>query len=164
MIKKINILILTLMGIGNSKYAPGTVASFITCVMYIWFYNLQVDIVVLILSVFTIFIYSVYSIDVLQKSFLEIDAKEIVIDEFVGQSIPILAIYNFVEINNLNHFIFYTFVSFVLFRIFDILKPYPINKIDQKIKNGFGVMLDDIVAGIYAIIVLLIIFVFINYV
>ena len=152
------------MGIGNSKYAPGTVASFITCVMYIWFYNLQVDIVVLILSVFTIFIYSVYSIDVLQKSFLEIDAKEIVIDEFVGQSIPILAIYNFVEINNLNHFIFYTFVSFVLFRIFDILKPYPINKIDQKIKNGFGVMLDDIVAGIYAIIVLLIIFVFINYV
>ena len=163
MIKKINILILTLMGIGNSKYAPGTVASFITCVMYIWFYNLQVDIVVLILSVFTIFIYSVYSIDVLQKSFLEIDAKEIVIDEFVGQSIPILAIYNFVEINNLNHFIFYTFVSFVLFRIFDILKPYPINKIDQKIKNGFGVMLDDIVAGIYAIIVLLIIFVFINY-
>ena len=164
MIKKINILILTLMGIGNSKYAPGTVASFITCVMYIWFYNLQVDIVVLILSVFTIFIYSVYSIDVLQKSFLEIDAKEIVIYEFVGQSIPILAIYNFVEINNLNHFIFYTFVSFVLFRIFDILKPYPINKIDQKIKNGFGVMLDDIVAGIYAIIVLLIIFVFINYV
>ena len=152
------------MGIGNSKYAPGTVASFITCVMYIWFYNLQVDIVVLILSVFTIFIYSVYSIDVLQKSFLEIDAKEIVIDEFVGQSIPILAIYNFVEINNLNHFILYTFVSFVLFRIFDILKPYPINKIDQKIKNGFGVMLDDIVAGIYAIIVLLIIFVFINYV
>ena len=164
MIKKINILILTLMGVGNSKYAPGTVASFITCVMYIWFYNLQVDIVVLILSVFTIFIYSVYSIDVMQKSFLEIDAKEIVIDEFVGQSIPILAIYNFVEINNLNHFIFYIFVSFVLFRIFDILKPYPINKIDQKIKNGFGVMLDDIVAGIYAIIVLLIIFVFINYV
>jgi phosphatidylglycerophosphatase A len=164
MTKKINILILTLFGIGNSKYAPGTVASFVTCVIYICFYNLQVNLLALILSVFVIFIYSVYSIDIYQSSFLEIDAKEIVIDEFIGQSIPILTIYNFVEKNNLNHFIFYTFISFILFRIFDIFKPFPINKIDQKIKNGFGVMLDDIVAGIYAIIVLLIIFVFINYV
>ena len=153
-----------MLGVGNSKYAPGTVASFITCLIYIWLYNFQVNILYLILSVFLIFIFSVYSIDRLKNSFSEIDAKEIVVDEFVGQSIPVLTIYNFIEINNLNYFIFYTFISFVLFRIFDIWKPYPIKKIDIKMKNGFGVILDDIVAGIYSVIILLTIFIFINYV
>ena len=159
MIKRFNILVLTMMGIGTSKYAPGTVASFVTCLIYIWFYNLQVNIFFLILSAFVIFIFSVYAIDRYKKSFSEIDAKEIVVDEFIGQSIPVLTVYNFIEINNLNHFIFYTFISFVLFRIFDIWKPYPIKNIDQKMKSGFGVILDDIVAGIYSAIILLTIFI-----
>ena len=163
MIKKFNILILTMMGIGNSKYAPGTVASFVTCLIYIWLYDSQVNILLLILTVFIVFIFSVYSIDIFKGSFSRIDAKEIVIDEFIGQSIPLLTIYNFIEINNLNHFIFYTFISFVLFRIFDIWKPYPIKKIDEKMKSGFGVILDDVIAGIYSVIVLLTIFVFIKY-
>ena len=51
------------------------------------------------------------------------------------------------------------FLSFILFRIFDIFKPYPINVIDKKVKNGLGVMLDDIVAGIYATIIVIIIFI-----
>ena len=85
------------------------------------------------------------------------------IDEFIGQSIPVLTIYNFIDKNNLNHFIFFTLISFILFRIFDILKPYPINKIDRDMKNGFGVILDDIVAGLYSAIILLIIIFFINY-
>lgn len=152
------------MGIGTSKYAPGTVASFVTCLIYIWFYNLQVNIFFLILSAFVIFIFSVYAIDRYKKSFSEIDAKEIVVDEFIGQSIPVLTVYNFIEINNLNHFIFYTFISFILFRIFDIWKPYPIKKIDKEMKSGFGVILDDIVAGIYSVIILLTIFIYINYV
>ena len=152
-----------MMGIGNSKYAPGTVASFVTCLIYIWLYDSQVNILLLILTVFIVFIFSVYSIDIFKDSFSRIDAKEIVIDEFIGQSIPLLTIYNFIEINNLNHFIFYTFISFVLFRIFDIWKPYPIKKIDEKMKSGFGVVLDDVIAGIYSVIVLLTIFVFINY-
>ena len=151
------------MGIGNSKYAPGTVASFVTCLIYIWLYDSQINILLLILTVFIVFIFSVYSIDIFKDSFSRIDAKEIVIDEFIGQSIPLLTIYNFIEINNLNHFIFYTFISFVLFRIFDIWKPYPIKKIDEKMKSGFGVILDDVIAGIYSVIVLLTIFVFINY-
>jgi len=164
MIKRFNILVLTMMGIGTSKYAPGTVASFVTCLIYIWFYNLQVNIFFLILSAFVIFIFSVYAIDRYKKSFSEIDAKEIVVDEFIGQSIPVLTVYNFIEINNLNHFIFYTFISFILFRIFDIWKPYPIKKIDKEMKSGFGVILDDIVAGIYSVIILLTIFIYINYV
>tara|TARA_B110000967_G_C18317484_1_gene285921 strand:- start:102 stop:446 length:345 start_codon:yes stop_codon:yes gene_type:complete len=109
-----------------------------------------------------ILIYSVYSIDNYANSFSETDAKEIVIDEFIGQSIPVLTIYSFLEKNNLDGFILYTFTSFILFRIFDIYKPYPINKIDKNIKNGFGVILDDIVAGIYSIVILLTVIFLIN--
>ena len=158
MIKQVNILILTMFGIGNSKYAPGTVASFVTCLIYIWFYNYQINVTLLIFFIFLIFIFSVYAIESCKNSFLKIDAKEIVIDEFIGQSIPILTIYTFVEKNNLNHFIFFTFISFVLFRLFDIWKPYPIKKIDQNMKNGLGVILDDIIAGIYSVVVLMIMF------
>ena len=99
-----------------------------------------------------------------KKYFTEIDAKEIVIDEFIGQSIPILTIYNFVQKNNVGDFILYTFISFIFFRIFDIVKPFPINKIDQNMKNGFGVILDDIIAGIYSSIVLFVVILSINYV
>jgi len=104
MIKKLNLSILSFFGIGYSKYAPGTVASFVTCLIYIWFYNYQVNIILLVLVVFLILIFSAYSIENFKNSFSTIDAKEIVIDEFIGQSIPILTIYNFVEKNNLNHF------------------------------------------------------------
>ena len=149
-------------GVGKSEYAPGTVASFVTCLIYIWFYNYHTNIIYLILCVFIIFVYSVYSIDSYKNSFSKIDAREIVIDEFIGQSIPVLSIYSFVETNNLNHFIIFTFVSFILFRIFDIWKPFPINIIDKNMKNGFGVMLDDIIAGVYSSIVLLLIMTFIN--
>ena len=152
-----------MLGIGNSKYAPGTVASFATCLIYIWLYNSQVNIFWLIVSVIFIFFFSVYSIDNFKNSFSETDAKEIVIDEFVGQSIPILTIYNLLEKNNFSHFILYTFASFVLFRIFDIWKFYPINKIDEKMKNGLGVILDDIVAGVFSAIILLAVIYYINY-
>jgi phosphatidylglycerophosphatase A len=149
--------------IGNSKYAPGTVASFITSLIFIFFYFIQVNILFLILGVSTVFIFSVYSIDRFKNSFSEVDAKEIVIDEFVGQSIPILSIYSFILKNDVGSFLLFVCISFVLFRFFDIIKPYPINKIDKNIKNGFGVMLDDVIAGIYSSVILLIIGVFIGY-
>lgn len=163
MIEKLNLLILTMLGLGNSKYAPGTVASFATCSIYIFFYNFQINIIYLIFGVVFIFIYSVYSIDAFKNLFSKIDAKEIVIDEFIGQSIPVLTIYSFLEKSDIDIFILYTFISFILFRIFDILKPYPINKIDQKIKNGFGVILDDVVAGLYSVVILIILIFFISF-
>jgi phosphatidylglycerophosphatase A len=164
MIKKISILILSMFSVGRSMYAPGTVASFITSLIFIFFYNFQVSVLVLIFGVSLIFIYSVYSIDAYKDYFNEIDSKEIVIDELVGQSIPILTIYSLIGNNEIYNFIIYTVFSFALFRLFDITKPYPINKIDKHMKNGFGVMLDDVVAGIYAAVFLLIIILFDNYV
>ena len=139
-------------------------ASFITSLIFIFFYNFQVSVLVLIFGVSLIFIYSVYSIDAYKNYFNEIDSKEIVIDELVGQSIPILTIYSLIGNNEIYNFIIYTVFSFALFRLFDITKPYPINKIDKHMKNGFGVMLDDVVAGIYAAVFLLIIILFDNYV
>ena len=116
MIKNINILILSMFSIGRSKYAPGTVASFITSLIFIIFYNFQTNIIFLILSVSLIFIFSVYSIDKYKKNFNEIDAKEIVIDEFVGQSVPILTIYSFVPKNSIATFVVLVIISFILFR------------------------------------------------
>jgi len=158
MIKKINISILSMFFVGYSKYAPGTVASFITCLIFILLYIFQINILFLITAVSLIFIYSVYAIDRSINYFDKIDAKEIVIDEFIGQSIPILTFYSYIQVKNFGDFILLVLVSFFLFRIFDITKPYPINKIDSKMKNGFGVILDDVVAGIYSSVVLLIIF------
>ena len=144
-------------GIGNSAFAPGTVASFITCLIYIILFYFKVNIFFLLIINLVILIFSIYLIDSLKSFFSNIDAKEIVIDEFIGQSIPILSFYSFLEKENINMFIIVAFASFVLFRIFDIFKPYPINLIDQKLKNGFGVMLDDIIAGILSSILTLII-------
>ncbi len=150
-------------GLGYSKYAPGTVASFITSLIFIFFYNYQINIFFLILCTSLIFIYSVYIIDIYKSFFDEIDSKEIVIDEFVGQSIPILTIYGLLQKNDIDNFLLYTLLSFFLFRLFDILKPYPINKIDEKMKNGFGVMLDDVMAGVFSSIVILIIILYVQY-
>ena len=125
--------------------------------------NYQIKISLLLIFLGLLIIFSSYAIDKFKNVFKEIDAKEIVIDEFIGQSVPILTIYNIIEKNNFNHFILYTFLSFILFRIFDIWKPYPINKIDNEMKNGFGVILDDLVAGVFSAIILLTFIFFINY-
>ena len=91
------------------------------------------------------------------------DPSEIVIDEFIGQSIVILFafflggnVYIILSLTSSQSFLLPYILelellfAFILFRIFDILKPFPINIIDKKIKNGLGVMLDDVVAAIYA--------------
>ena len=149
--------------IGRSKYAPGTVASFITSLIFIFFYNYQVNILILITGMCLIFIYSIYAIDFFKNSFSEIDASEIVIDEFIGQAIPILTVYGFLQSDDVGYFLVYTLIAFILFRFFDIVKPYPINVIDRNMKNGFGVVLDDVIAGIYSSLILLIIISFTYY-
>ena len=169
MIDKFGKALITMFGIGYFKYAPGTLASFVTCIFYyIFFMN---DLLIgsiyyyLILFVFLITIYSIISIDNLTSHFKKKDAKEIVIDEFIGQSIPLLFL-SFVPLGFFVSFPLWLmqhyheimiFLCFLLFRFFDILKPFPINIVDQKMKNGLGVILDDILAGIYTTISLIII-------
>ena len=157
MIDKFGKSLLTMFGIGYFKYAPGTVASFITCLTFYLLWSLfGIRNLFSPFMFFTIIIF-IYSTILIDKFYEGDDAKEIVIDEFIGQSIPLLSMINI----NLKLKLITTpftdyptevwiFLSFVLFRFFDILKPFPINLIDKKIKNGFGVILDDIVAGIFA--------------
>ena len=80
-----------------------------------------------------------------KKIFVKDDAQEIVIDEFIGY----LSFMIFFELN-----IYHIFIAFVLFRLFDIYKPYTISLIDKKMKNSFGIILDDLLAGIFSGIIL----------
>ena len=165
---KFSLNIVTMFGIGYSKYIPGTAASFVTCLIFFALIELDFSIqkykIYLVLFVILIFLYSVACIDKLSKNFKEKDAKEIVIDEFVGQCIPLLAllypkfIMNFDVPIYTKYFYSWIVLSFFLFRFFDTVKPFPINMIDKKMKNGLGVMLDDIIAGIYTTIVIYIIY------
>ena len=157
MIDKFKKNLITMFGIGFFKYAPGSLASFITCLIFytLWsFFGIKNLFFPFLFFVIIIFIYSSILID---KFYRGNDAREIVIDEFVGQSIPLLTMIN-IELKLkliTTPFMDYPtetwiLLSFVLFRFFDILKPFPINLIDKKFKNGFGIILDDIVAGMFA--------------
>tara|TARA_Y100000816_G_scaffold257543_1_gene211796 strand:+ start:70 stop:570 length:501 start_codon:yes stop_codon:yes gene_type:complete len=160
--KKIGKLIVTMFGVGLIKYFPGTFGSLVTALLYYIFYVIKINYFFLLFINLVIFFYSVWMINNLEGEFNEIDAKEIVIDEFLGQSIPILFFYIiFYEGSVSNTFFFIiVFLSFIGFRFFDILKPYPINYVDKNIKNGFGVILDDLIAGFFTLIVLYICIIF----
>ena len=80
-------------GLGYSKYAPGTLASLITCLIYFYFYSIKLSWVIVLLIFIFVLINSIILIDKESKNFKEIDAKEIVIDEFLGQSVPIISFY-----------------------------------------------------------------------
>ena len=87
--------------------------------------------------------------DQCRKRYKEKDPSRIVIDEVVGQWVSVLFI--------APDILYYSF-GFVLFRFFDILKPWPISWVDQHIENGLGIMLDDVLAGIFSLIILVIAF------
>ena len=118
----------------------GTIGSLIAIFVYFIFYN-YLNILSFIVFIILIFFYSIFFLDkTIKKSFSTSDPKEIVIDEFIGQSIPLLLCEN-------NFFLI--ILSFLLFRLFDITKPWPASYFDLKVKNANGVLMDDIIAGLY---------------
>ena len=160
MIKKFNLLFITFFKIGEIKYAPGTIASLITCLLFLLFLNF-LNIVILFFLTLLIASYSFFAINYSFDSFDSNDPQEIVIDEVVGQMLPLLAIPIY-ETLYLAPKEYYCIMAFVLFRLFDIWKPFPINYIDKNTEGSLGVMLDDILAGIYTIVILIMIFFFIG--
>ena len=156
MIKILGKLILTMFNIGKLGKFPGTIASGITSLIYIIFFYFNIYYFILFLFYLVLLLISIYLIDILKSEFEEVDSKEIVIDEFLGQSIPILFFYVILSeaSASLNFFSIIVLISFIGFRFFDILKPYPINYIDKNFKNGFGVVFDDIIAGVFTTLVL----------
>jgi phosphatidylglycerophosphatase A len=148
-------------GIGY-KYPQGTIASFVTCLIYLFLIVIfEVNFYILWLIFFIVLVYSLVLIEKLSKHFKGKDPKEIVIDEFLGQSIPIITIWgsdsNF--FGNEERYLLFFLIAFISFRLFDIFKPFPINIVDKKMKNNFGIVFDDIIAGIYSTIIVYIIFI-----
>ena len=137
---------------GYIKVLPsGTFGSFIS--MLILFPLIEFNIISLelfILGFIVIFLLSLYFIKKFSLKNKSHDSKIIVIDEFLGIYL-ILIFYDQIQIIN-------TYITmiliFILFRFFDILKIFPANIVDNKLKSSFGVILDDLIAGIYTTIIL----------
>ena len=150
MLKIINTTFVTMFGIGKLPKIPGSYASLITVIfLYILFHMLSVPADVFLFFLVAIFIISLFAVNLFVKDLTNKDPKEVVIDEVIGQSIPIYLyeISHSTEKNFLDAIFFYIYI-FILFRFFDIKKPFPINIFEKKFKNSFGVIFDDIIAGI----------------
>ena len=158
MIKSINYLFVTCFGIGTFKFAPGTITSLVTSIfLFSLFHVINLSHNVILLILIFVFIYSFYSVSEYIRNNENKDPKEVVIDEFIGQSIPIyLYEISHVSSKSSKEIILLYLYIFILFRFFDIKKPFPINFFDRKFKNAFGVIFDDVLAGLYVVLTLII--------
>ena len=156
MIKKINYLFISLLGIGSLSKIPGSIASLVTTILlFFLFHILNFSPNIVLIGVIIIFLVSLYAVNIFIKDMDNKDPKEIVVDEFIGQSIPI-CLYEIAHegTKETSHVLTFYFIMFILFRIFDIIKPYPVSYYDKNFKNSFGVIMDDVCAGLYVVAVL----------
>tara|TARA_B100000795_G_scaffold196062_1_gene150165 strand:- start:98 stop:601 length:504 start_codon:yes stop_codon:yes gene_type:complete len=153
MIKNFNSLFVTMFGIGKIGFAPGTFGSLATAIILFYlFHFLNISSHIILFGIIIIFIYSFYAISMHTKNSKNKDPGEIVIDEFLGQSIPIyLYEISHGTTKESDEAIIYYLLFFFLFRYFDIAKPFPVNFFDKNFKNSFGVIMDDIFAGLYVV-------------
>jgi phosphatidylglycerophosphatase A len=128
-------------GSGLTPKAPGTFGTLVGYPLFwlISVYALPTQIIIIA----ALFIIGVYFCDVTGKALGVSDHGSIVWDEIVAMMLVLAITPNQWQ---------WWLVAFLLFRLFDIWKPYPIRQFDAKLKNGFGVMFDDLLAAIYAII------------
>ena len=155
--KKINLLISTFFGNGYISKIPGTFTSLSTLViLYILFEVLQFKNLNYILILYSIvFFYSFYAVMDSETEFDNKDPRQIVIDEVLGQAMPLIFIVYLSSKNLINFPVeIYYLLSFILFRFFDIVKPFPVSYFDNQHKNFFGIIMDDIMAGLYTILII----------
>ena len=153
---KLNFLFVTLFGIGKLKIIPGSYASLATTIfLFILFHVLYFSPNIVLIVVVIVFLISLYAVNIFIKDLDNKDPKEVVIDEFIGQSIPI-CLYEIAHegTKETSQVLTFYFIMFVLFRIFDIVKPYPVSYYDKNFKNSFGVIMDDVCAGLYVVAIL----------
>ena len=156
-LRKPSHLFATLFGIGLLSIAPGTWGSLFGLILFLYvgvYLSISQELFYfsLIIVISLSFIACYFSTKDLGKN--EKDQKSIVIDELAGVWIAFIPVSGIVMMRD---FLIYSFLAFIFFRIFDIWKPYPINIVDKGIKNYFGVVLDDLIAGIYAAITVMLI-------
>ena len=155
--KKFNILISTFFGNGYVSKLPGTFTSLSTLIiLYVMFEVLNFKNLNYILILYSIiFFYSFYAVMDSETEFEIKDPKQIVIDEVLGQALPLILIV-YLSSNNLisSPVEIYYLISFILFRFFDIVKPFPVSYFDKNHKNFFGIIMDDIMAGLYTMLII----------
>tara|TARA_Y100000992_G_C21202491_1_gene461200 strand:+ start:283 stop:741 length:459 start_codon:yes stop_codon:yes gene_type:complete len=135
----------TLFGIGFFPTAPGTLGSIFT--IFVWYLSITLLNIYFFYLVFILVFFSAFkSVEIYLNNECKDDPSEVIIDEFIGQSIPLLFLidYNLYEV----------LLAFCAFRFFDITKIYPINKA-EKLSGAKGVIIDDIIAGIYSLIIIM---------
>ena len=136
--------IATLGGLGKIPIAPGTFGS-----IFAWFVFIFLSHYInMIFLTFVVGIFSVWICEKITKDLVIKDHKSIVIDELVGTWISLLPVL-FIADDRYERII-YAAIALILFRFFDILKPYPISFFDKEYKNGLGIVLDDVIAGIFS--------------
>ena len=153
MIKDFNSLFVTMFGLGKIRFMPGTFGSLATTIfLFYLFHSLNISSNIILIGWIIIFIYSFYAVSTHTQDNKNKDPGEIIIDEFLGQSIPIYLyeISHGTSKESSEAIIFYA-LFFILFRYFDIMKPFPVNFFDKNFKNSFGVIMDDICAGLYVV-------------
>ncbi len=157
MIKTINTLFVTMFGLGKLPKIPGTFGSLATIfILYALFHKLNLSSNLILVVLIIIFIYSFFAVASHIKDNENKDPKEVIIDEFIGQSIPIyLYEISHGTVKSADEAIIFYSLCFVLFRFFDIVKPFPVNFFDKNFKNSFGVIMDDVCAGFYVVLSLI---------
>lgn len=141
------LLFATGFGVGYSPVAPGTLGTLIAIPVYYFLSNILSPIYEITLVGF--FFLSVWISENAERVFRKKDDQRIVIDEVIGFLITMLWV---------PKTLLFVIIGFLLFRFFDILKPFPIRRLEKGFKGGFGIVLDDVVAGVYANIILRLIY------
>ena len=162
MINKINFLFVTLFGIGKIKKIPGSLASLVTTLfLFFLFHILNISPNIVLIALIIIFFISLYAVNIFIKDLENKDPREVVIDEFIGQSIP-LCLYEVAHNvpKETGEILKFYFIMFILFRIFDITKPFPVSYYEKNFKNSLGVIMDDVCAGLYVVAILVLYMVF----
>ena len=157
MIKKLNSIFVTMFSLGRIGFLPGTFGSLATVIfLFVCFHILNISSNIILIILVIAFAYSFIAIKNYTENNENKDPGEIIIDEFIGQAIPIYIyeISHGTEKTMDQALIIYT-VCFILFRFFDILKPFPVSYFDKKHKNSFGVVMDDVCAGLYVVLSLI---------
>ena len=157
MIKKFNSIFVTMFSLGRIGFLPGTFGSLATVIfLFVCFHILNISSNIILIILVIAFAYSFIAIKNYTENNENKDPGEIIIDEFIGQAIPIYLyeISHGTEKTMDQALIIYT-VCFILFRFFDVLKPFPVSYFDKKHKNSFGVVMDDVCAGLYVVLSLI---------
>ena len=142
--KQLGVLIATFFGVGRIRIAPGTWTSLVVTLIIYFISASVLPFSLLALVTGIVFIIGIPAAAASEKHFQKTYPRQCVIDEVAGQLVCLWF---------LPHTIGFFGVAFLLFRFFDILKPFPIKQ-SEHIPYGIGIMLDDVLAGFYTLLIL----------